>query len=65
MSTHTPTFLCIGVQKGGTTSFINYMNQHPEIYMCKGEPHFFDKRVINSQSIREYEALFTPNNKKL
>jgi hypothetical protein len=35
-------FICIGVQKGGTTSLINYMNQHPEIYMCKTELHYFD-----------------------
>lgn len=35
-----PTFLCIGVQKAGTSSLINYMNQHDEIFMKKGESHF-------------------------
>lgn len=33
-------YLCIGVQKSGTNSLINYMNHHPEIYMADGEPGF-------------------------
>lgn len=36
------TFICIGVQKAGTTSLINYMNQHPDIHMCNSELHYFD-----------------------
>jgi len=27
-----PNFLCIGAQKAGTTSLINYLNFHPEIF---------------------------------
>ena len=38
-----PTFICIGVQKAGTSSLINYLSQHTEIYMKHGESHFFDK----------------------
>ncbi len=37
-----PNFLCIGVQKSGTTSLINYLNQHPKIFIKDGELHFFD-----------------------
>lgn len=37
-----PTFLCIGVQKAGTESLINYINQNDEIYMHNTELHFFD-----------------------
>lgn len=37
-----PTFICIGVQKSGTTSLINYLSQHPKIFMKQGESHFFD-----------------------
>jgi hypothetical protein len=36
-------FLVIGTQKGGTTSLINQFNQHPDIFMCENELHFFDK----------------------
>ncbi|MBS0018680.1 MAG: sulfotransferase [Arthrospira sp. SH-MAG29] len=28
-----PNFLIIGVEKSGTTSIYNYLNQHPEVYM--------------------------------
>jgi hypothetical protein len=30
-----PTFLCIGVQKAGTTSLINYMNKNDEIFITR------------------------------
>jgi hypothetical protein len=54
-----PTFMCIGVQKAGTTSLINYMNEHPNIYMRKRESHFFDKPKENNQmDIEEYEKMF-------
>lgn len=59
-----PTFLCIGVQKGGTTSFIEYMNQHPEIYMKEGESHFFNNTNQNSLTISMYESSFTPKKNK-
>lgn len=37
-----PNFLIIGVQKSGTTSLHNYLNQHPQVYMSPvKEPHFF------------------------
>lgn len=37
-----PNFLIIGAQKSGTTSFYNYLRQHPKIYMSPlKEPHFF------------------------
>lgn len=58
-----PTFLCIGVQKGGTTSIINYMNQHPDIYMVDKELHFFDYIELNRTSIANYESNFIPNGK--
>ena len=56
-----PTFLCIGVQKSGTTSLINYMNENPDIYMHDNEKHFFDKPNkinITSQDIEIYENSF-------
>ena len=33
--------------------------------MKEGESHFFDRQLVNSQSIRKYEASFKPKNKKI
>jgi hypothetical protein len=59
------TYLCIGVQKGGTSSLRNYMNQHPEIYMLEKEGHFFDSLEPNSKNIIEYEKRFLANGKTI
>ncbi|MBN2394957.1 MAG: sulfotransferase [Candidatus Atribacteria bacterium] len=41
-----PNFFLVGAAKAGTTSFYNYLNQHPEIYMCPiKEPHYFCKDI--------------------
>jgi hypothetical protein len=37
-----PDFIVVGAAKSGTTSFFQYMGQHPEIYLSpEKEPHFF------------------------
>ena len=28
-----PTFLVVGIEKAGTTSIYQYLNQHPQVYM--------------------------------
>jgi hypothetical protein len=60
-----PTYICIGVQKGGTTSLINYMNYHPDIYMHTGEIHFFDRNAsygeLTNTDIENYENSFKTN----
>ena len=56
-----PTYLCIGIQKAGTTSLINYLNSHPEIYCYPKECHFFDKEDI--ENIENYENLFQTDKK--
>jgi len=54
-----PTFLCIGVQKSGTTSLINYLNQCPDIFMKTSESHFFDKTNEPTETdIINYENTF-------
>lgn len=51
-------FLVIGTQKGGTTSIIPHFNQHPDIFMCENELHFFDKiKYIENYEI--YHKNFT------
>ncbi len=57
-----PNYICIGVQKGGTSSLINYLNLHPKIYMARGEKHFFDRKLSNGElsdkDIKKYEESF-------
>lgn len=39
-----PTFLIVGVQKAGTTSVYNYLQQHPQVYMSPiKETNFLEK----------------------
>jgi hypothetical protein len=58
-----PTFLCIGVQKSGTTSLINYLSQCPNIFMHNSELHFFDTRELTETNIINYENNFNTNKK--
>ncbi|MEO0531457.1 MAG: sulfotransferase, partial [Planctomycetota bacterium] len=37
-----PDFFLIGAAKSGTTSLANYLDSHPDVYLCKPkEPNFF------------------------
>jgi hypothetical protein len=38
-----PNFLIIGAAKCGTTSLVNYLNQHPKIYIPLHEIHYFSR----------------------
>ena len=56
-----PNFICIGVQKAGTSSLINYLNQHPDIFMALDELHFFDKPknyILENNDFSRYESNF-------
>lgn len=55
-------YICIGAQKSGTTSLINYLNLHPEIYMIDKEIHLFDlHKKITKSDIKNYENQFKSN----
>ena len=56
-----PTFLCIGVPKSGTTSLINYLSQHKDIFIKPNELRFFDTTELTKSSIANYENLFNTN----
>ena len=59
-------YLCIGVQKSGTTSLINYLNSHPKLYCYKEELHFFDqpkKKILTELEFHNYGLTF--NTEKL
>jgi len=56
-------YLCIGVQKGGTTSLIHYMNQHPDIYMYHREINMFSKKRFLETDTQKYEDMFETDKK--
>ena len=66
MKNNLPNLLIVGAAKSGTTSLHNYLNQHPEIYMCNPkEPHFLINQEIGNDRIsngikelKDYERLF-------
>ena len=61
-----PNLFIVGAAKSGTTSLHNYLNQHPDIFMCNPkEPHFLINKEIGVERIpigvtekSEYENLF-------
>ncbi len=64
-----PNFYIAGTPKSGTTSLYNYLNEHPEVFMCSvKEPNYFAHEEIIAQNLyyaekgigsrSEYEALF-------
>ena len=47
-----PNLLIVGAAKSGTTSLHNYLNQHPEVFMCNPkEPHFLINKEIGVERI--------------
>jgi hypothetical protein len=61
-----PNLLIVGAAKSGTTSLHNYLNQHPDVFMCfPKEPHFLINKEIGEQRIskgvlnlEDYKSLF-------
>ena len=61
-----PNLFIVGAAKSGTTSLHNYLNQHPDIFMCSPkEPHYLinneigQSRILNGVTSRnEYYNLF-------
>lgn len=43
-------FLCVGAQKGGTTTLSAYLIRHPQICIPNDEVHFFDDDSLNWQN---------------
>lgn len=55
-----PHFFIVGAPKCGTTSMAQYLNQHPEIFVLRGEPHFFGSDIEYNKprlSPKQYAAL--------
>ena len=63
-----PNFLCIGAQKGGTTTLFNILKEHPDIYISEfKEPHYFDLDDNYSRGLQWYkdEYFNKYNNEKM
>ena len=54
-----PNFLCIGAQKSGTTTLLNQLGRHPDVYMSPSrETQFFFQDHLYSQGKIAYEIGF-------
>ena len=67
-----PNLLIVGAAKSGTTSLHNYLNQHPDVFMCSPkEPHFLINKEIGEERIpkgvlnlEDYKSLFEGKSEK-
>ena len=54
-----PSLFIIGVQKGGTTSLVNYLNSHPQIITAQRKDVFYFNNAIHyAKGINWYKAHF-------
>ncbi|MCP4004324.1 MAG: hypothetical protein GY725_09025 [bacterium] len=59
MPARCPDFFLIGAMKSGTTSLQEYLQRHPQIFMCTPkEPQFFSRDAVFARGIDWYRALF-------
>lgn len=59
-----PDFLVIGAPKCGTTSVYHYLRQHPQVFLCPKETHYFVRddpgyASVQTRSWEAYTDLFT------
>lgn len=55
-----PDFFIVGAPKCGTTSMARYLTAHPDLFVLRGEPHFFGSDIDYNRprlSRRQYRAL--------
>jgi hypothetical protein len=52
-----PYFLCIGAQKGGTQTFLDWIQEHPNVVMAEQELHFWDYGGIERSLADYYDDL--------
>lgn len=51
-----PDFIIIGSMKSGTSALKRLLNAHPDVYMPRGEGHFFNKWY--DRGIKAYKKMF-------
>ena len=55
-----PDFFIVGAPKCGTTSMARYLTAHPDLFVLRGEPHFFGSDIDYNRprlTPRQYRAL--------
>jgi hypothetical protein len=53
-----PQFFIVGAPKCGTTSMAEYLDQHPEVFVLRGEPHHFGSDIdYNSPRLSRRQYL--------
>lgn len=55
-----PDFFIVGAPKCGTTSMARYLTAHPDLFVLRGEPHFFGSDIeYNSPRLspKQYQSL--------
>lgn len=56
----------IGAMKSGTTSLHNYLNEHPQIFMCEPkEPGYFVEELTWNKGEKWYSSLFEESKNEL
>lgn len=67
-----PDFIIVGAPRCGSTALHNYLHQHPDIYMPRGEIHYFGSDLtprpfswIKMPTDEEYIALFSERRESL
>jgi hypothetical protein len=53
-----PTFIVVGVQKGGTSSLAQTLGTHPDVFVPLGEGHFFDREDRFREGMDGYAKFF-------
>lgn len=53
-----PSFVIIGAQKSGTSWLREALRQHPEVFIVRGEVHFFDKQYNYAKGLDWYRSFF-------
>ena len=56
-----PDFFIVGAPKAGTSALDAYLRQHPDIFMCRKEAHYFCTDFpenVNFGTFTEYQTLF-------
>ena len=54
-----PNFLIIGAQKSGSSWLARHLRNHPDVFMPRGEIHFFDKDFNFARGRDWYESQFS------
>src|SRR5919106_3651182 len=58
MSGPLPNFVIAGAQKCGTTSLAAWLHDHPDVFLARGEVHFFDRDDLWREGIDWYRGRF-------